>query len=554
MIMTYLIFAILGLWLLRELKTVLFWIYLWQLKEYHWGRLKAHFSTHKGKKLLFNPLKVVKFLGLVIIFFCTWKELLGSSFIFGGAVLVGIIYLVEGLKFVRDIWIKKVRKPVFSLKVYPILGLTLFLVIGLFWKIEKFWLQFEFGAGIIWGLAMFLETILLLDLLTPIITSVGVIFIEPIAILWRKNIISKATRKRKKFKNLLVVGITGSYGKTSTKEFLAQILSKRFKVLKTKQHQNSEVGISRCILEELSSEHEIFICEMGAYNKGGIKLLTDIAQPQIGVLTGIGSQHLATFGSMENIIKTKYELIESLPPSGLAVLNGNNKYVRELYEKTDLPKKICGWKKNIPFDLEAQNIEQHKLGISFKVVTSEGQKEKFETNLLGIYNIENIILAACVARHLGLSLAQISEEVKKLQPLPGALKVRKNSRGLNILDATYSANLNGVLSHLNYLKQWPKKKIIVMPCLIELGSAANSVHQKIGEEIGKRCNLAIITTKEYFKTIKKAAMKSGLEEENILHIKKSELIIDKIKDFSEPEDVVLLESRVPRKVFSSLIK
>ena len=129
--------------------------------------------------------------------------------------------------------------------------------------------------------------------------------------LWRKNLINKAKQKRLKFKNLLVIGITGSYGKTSTKEFLATILSEKYKVLKTKEHQNSEVGVSQCILNDLKPEHEIFVCEMAAYNRGGIKLLCDIVKPKIGILTGINEQHMATFGSQENIIKTKYELIES---------------------------------------------------------------------------------------------------------------------------------------------------------------------------------------------------------------------------------------------------
>ncbi|GAI48689.1 unnamed protein product, partial [marine sediment metagenome] len=146
------------------------------------------------------------------------------------------------------------------------------------------------------------------------------------------------------FKNLLVVGITGSYGKTSTKEFLATVLSKRFNVLKTKEHQNSEIGISRCILNELKPEHKVFIVEMGAYGKGGIKLLCDIAKPKIGILTGMNEQHLALFGSQENIIKTKYELIENLPSDGMAIFNGNNKYCSELYGKTNISlKKITNY-------------------------------------------------------------------------------------------------------------------------------------------------------------------------------------------------------------------
>ncbi len=142
----------------------------------------------------------------------------------------------------------------------------------------------------------------------------------------------------------MVIGITGSYGKTSTKEILYTILAEKFgenKVLKTKEHQNSEVGVSQCILNDLKPEHKIFVCEMASYNRGGIKLLCDIAKPKIGILTGINEQHMSTQGSQENIIKTKYELIESLPQDGLSIFNGENFYCLELYQKTKIKKRIC---------------------------------------------------------------------------------------------------------------------------------------------------------------------------------------------------------------------
>ena len=172
--------------------------------------------------------------------------------------------------------------------------------------------------------------LLIFDILTPAIISAIVLIFQPISVFEKYRLIKKAKNKRKKFSNLLVIGITGSYGKTSTKEFLYTILVEKFgkdKVLKTKEHQNSEVGISNCILKELNETYEIFIVEMGAYNIGGIKLLCNIAQPKIGILTGINEQHMATFGSQENIIKAKFELINSLPEDGLAILNWDNNFI-----------------------------------------------------------------------------------------------------------------------------------------------------------------------------------------------------------------------------------
>ena len=303
--------------------------------------------------------------------------------------------------------------------------------------------------------------------------------------------------------------MTGSYGKTSTKEFLATILSEKFRVLKTKEHQNSEIGIAQCILDELSFQHEIFIVEMGAYNKGGIKLLCDIIQPKIGVLTGINEQHMATFGSQENIIKTKYELIESLPHDGMAFFNAQNKYCLELYGKTIIKKRLYGQDAVSP-------------------------------------DAENLVGAKAVAKELGMSDEEIAKGCANIKPWP---QIQKGINGINIIDATYSANPNGVMADLEYLTlRFPQgKKIIVMPCLIELGKASKEVHQRIGKKIGEVCDLAIITTKDRFSEIQAGAP-------NAVFIENPKEIVEKIKTFCGPGDVVLLESRVPGRLVNLLIK
>ncbi len=323
------------------------------------------------------------------------------------------------------------------------------------------------------------------------------------AVLARNQIIKKAKIKREGFEDLLVIGITGSYGKTSTKEFLYTILSEKFNVLKTEAHQNSEIGVSQCILNDLKEEHEIFICEMGAYNRGGIKLLCDIAKPKIGILTGINEQHLSTFGSQEKIIKGKYELIESLPEKGLAIFNGGNDYCLELYQNTSKPKRLYGKEG----DIWPEDIEVAKDSVSFKVFSKDGDKAEFKINLLGSQNVENILGAVCCAKELGMSLKEIARACEKIKPEQGAMKLLKGKNGLNIIDSTYSANPDGVIADLNYLKIWPGRKVIVMPCLIELGRASKEVHKRIGQKIGEVCDLAIITTKDRYKEIRERRFK-----------------------------------------------
>jgi len=326
-------FSLFTLWFIRETKAILFWLYLWQLKEYHIGRFLDHFQTEKGRQLLLNKLVFLKIFLLLLslaLSYDNWPiqvdyliDLLLLSLIF---ILFGL-YFLESFKVFKDFLEKTIKKPVWTKKSLFLTSISLIPVIALF-------------LVLLFGNIDTFSAMLAFDILTPAIVSVIVLFFQPFAVLGRNQIIKKASEKRAQFQNLLVIGITGSYGKTSTKEFLATILSERFKVLKTAEHQNSEVGISQCILNDLKPEHEIFICEMGAYNRGGIKLLCDIAKPKIGILTGINEQHMAIFGSQKNIVKGKYELIESLPEDGLAIFNGDNEYCFELYKRTLIKKRV----------------------------------------------------------------------------------------------------------------------------------------------------------------------------------------------------------------------
>jgi len=474
-------------WFLIFIKLLFFWLWLWQLKEYHLGRFLAHFETQAARKILasFWRLKYPKFTRKIIVISFTGVLLAALSSFF--------------------------------------LSFLLFLC-------------FIVSA--------------------PLIFSLIVLIFQIPTVIWRKRLLAKAREKRQSFKNLLVIGITGSYGKTSTKEFLATILSEKYHVLKTKEHQNSEVGISQCILNDLKEEHEIFVCEMGAYHRGGIKLLSDIARPKIGILTGINEQHMSTFGSQENIIKTKYELIENLPEDGFAIFNGDNDYCYELFKKTIKPKRIYSSQPtiaNFPTDVYTSSLAVNREFLSFKVLDKSGESAIFKVNLAGGHNVSNILAAVCCAKELAMTLEEIALASQKIESWQSGFQLKKGVNGLNIVDATYSANPDGVLSHLEYLKIWPGKKVIIMPCLIELGQAAKEVHQRIGEKIGEICDLAIITTRERFQEIGEGATEKGMKGENILFTENPKEILEKIKDFCRPADVILLESRVPPQLMRQLV-
>jgi len=535
-------------WFIRTIKVVLFYFYFWQLKEYHIGRFKDHLRTYKGRKLIINNLILVK---LIILFpFLIILVLENKALSQTALIIIFLLYFIESLVILKNIVRKELKMPILTKKIVFLVPTGLIAELLIFLAVLT-------GTGSVFSFAFWL---LAVDILTPLIISFIVLVLQvPTVIIRNQFILKKARIKRQQMEKLIAIGITGSYGKTSAKEFLATILSEKFKVLKTSNHQNSEVGISQTILKRLSPNHEVFIAEMGAYGRGGIKLLSGIVKPKIGVLTGINEQHMSLFGSQENIIKTKYELIESLPKEGFAVFNGDNDYCLELYRKTSIDKKLYRTQKlflgmELESDIWAENIKLEKNNISFDVCVKEGERTSFKVNILGGQNIPNILSAVLVAQKLGMSLAEIANACWKIKPEQGSMKLMPGKQDPYILNSSYSANSEGVIADLNYLKTWSGKKAIVMPCLIELGKASKNVHRRIGKKIAEVCDLAVITTEDYFEEIKQAAVSSGMKESRILFVEDSRDIIGQINLFSSPGDVALLEGRVSKKVIKALSK
>jgi UDP-N-acetylmuramoyl-tripeptide--D-alanyl-D-alanine ligase len=535
----FIIFILLWLFVLE--KKLFFYLWFWQIKQYYIKRVLSDIRE-KGLFLIFPKFNFVKTFLILILFVLPF---LAFYFLF-------FVYAFETFLTFGHIKRKRYRAPVFTKKsalliLFPHLILFGFLLFNLRY----------------FGTRIFFLNLLLFDILAFFLFSICVIlFLLPEWLLRKRNIIL-AEKKIKKLENLTVIGITGSYGKTSTKEILGFLLSKKFKVLKTPRHLNTDPAIAKFILKNLDENSEIFIVEMAAYTKGEIIPTCKMTRPKIGIICGVNEQHLSLFRTMENLISAEggLELIQSLPKDGLVIFNGNNKYCVETYKKTAfLRKKItfAKFKDQIPeiaFDLLAENISVKKDALEFEVVSKDGKKVFVSVNLVGQHNIENILLAVSCAMELGMNLEEVANILKEIPQDLGVMQLKRTKNGLNIIDSTYSANPNGVISALDYLKIWEGKKAIVMPCLIELGEKSKEVHRIIGRKIAEVCNLAIITTEDFFEDLKKGAIDSGMKEENILLIKDSEKIFEKIKIFNEENDIVLLEGRIriPQKLIELLI-
>ncbi|MCX6724349.1 MAG: Mur ligase family protein [Candidatus Staskawiczbacteria bacterium] len=530
----YLIIA--TLWLFWEVKYVLFWLYLWQLKDYHVGRFADHFRTHKGKKILLDVSRVIK-LVLFVLFLA-----LGSFFVYLLYILL-LVYLAEFLMLLRSVINRSIKKPKKTFKIL-FLGAVSFAVVVLFLA-EM--LKFNSPA-----------LLLGFDILTPIVVSVIVLLFQPIFVLMRNHTLRKARDKMEKIKSLgglKVIAITGSYGKTSTKEFLSAILSKKYKVLKTKEHQNSEIGIAKCILQELKPSHQIFIAEVGAYDKGKVKEVCSILKPKIGIVTGVNEQHLALFGSLKNLLSAEGggELADSLSKDGLLVVNGDNKYCLDLYRKFNGNKRIYSLSNKIMnSDIWTEEMIVAKKFVSFIAVNRNKEMSHFTANVLGGHCVQNLLGAILIARELGMSFGEISVACGNIFEEQAGMTLKSGKYGINIVDSSYSANPDGVFADLDYLSVFQGKRLIVMPCLIELGKKSGEIHQKIGRKIGEICDLAVITSKDKFEEIKKGAIGAGMEDRDILLCDKPQDICSIITLSCKAGDVVLLEGRVPGELINLL--
>ncbi|MEK7664072.1 MAG: Mur ligase family protein [Patescibacteria group bacterium] len=526
-------------WLIRTLKAVLFWIYLWQLKEYHIGRFLDHFRTHKGKKIFFNFFFAIKLLLLPLFF-------LSSTISF---YILLAIYVLELIV----IAIRGLKRPVLTLKTI-LLTLVLCLIVISYLLLVSRHIK---SLDIVYYL-------LLLDIFTPAIVSAVVLLVQPVFVYFRIKILKKAAKKITGFKDLTVIGITGSYGKTSTKEFLTTILSSRFKVLSTKDHKNSEMGIAQTILNELKPEHQVFVVEMGAYNKGGIKLLCDIVRLEIGIVTGVNEQHLSTFKSIENLLSAEggQELLKSLPHNGLLAVNGDNKYCLDLYKRaktignTGIPiaaKVYTLLGNKVSSDIWAEEISVHEDSLDFMTVTKEKEAAHFNVNIPGRQNIQNLLGAILVAKELGMTLEDISLAARNIKQEQAGIILKRGIRGINIIDSSYSSNPDGVMADLDYLNVFKGKKVIVMPCLIELGKKSKEVHQQIGKKIAEVCDMAVITTKDKFEDIKAGAMNNRMPADKIIFNENPKKTFQLITMSCKSGDVILLEGGRPKELIKLLI-
>ena len=334
---------------------------------------------------------------------------------------------------------------------------------------------------------------------------------------------------------LIKIAITGSFGKTTVKNVLFSMMSERYETVKTEKNFNTPLGIAKSA-KNVSAETRAFIAEMGARRRGDIKKLCDVVRPQYAIITGVTGQHLETFKTLDNVYAEKFSVLDYIPEDGFCIVNR-----RGIEREIDLPKNafFVGGTGDFAY---ADEIRINSNGSNFCLYL-DGKKYAAETRLLGRHNVDDIVLAAAMAKKLGVDDSDIIRAIKNLKPVPHRLELIKNGR-ISIIDDTYNGNPVGAKRALEVLREFDGRRVVVTPGLVELGKREREENEILGKEIADVANLALIIGRngEY---IGKGLIENGFPEENALFFKKLSDAERFFPDLFSANDAVLFLNDLP---------
>ncbi len=441
--------------LLASLSTVLTFASLWQVKEWRIDRLKEHFRSEGLMQQSLGFLKPLILLLSLPPLLLAWMP--------NDTWTMAVLSLLTILTVIR-LALNRQPRPVWTVKAIALVSGALCFVL--------------LAALLILLLPpTYLPGMVLIPLLASLALILSWSIFLPIDALLKRRIRRRARAMRDRHEHLIVIGITGSVGKTTTKELLLHLLRDQG-ARATPAYVNSEIGVARWITQTLSGTSvvpKILIVEMGAYRSGEIRRLCDIARPLMGIITFIGSQHMALFGSQERLLTAKAELFDALPPEGAGIVNGDSPFAEHLRQHARCRTVTVGT--GGPADMEAFDIEETATGLRFRVGNT-----MVTTPLHGTHNVTNILLAMAAAEVLGLKRPEIARRLVSYKPPEHTFSVRTIGT-VTLLDDTHNASQASFKASIGWAKAQPaEEKVLLTSGLIELGEEEDRVHAQLGVE------------------------------------------------------------------------
>lgn len=348
-------------------------------------------------------------------------------------------------------------------------------------------------------------------------------------------------------KTLTTIGVTGSYGKTSVKFILNRILNESFNVTATPESFNTPMGIVRTVREHMKPQTEIFIAEMGAKNQGDIKELCELCNPTLGIITAVGPQHLETFGSVENVAKTKFELADEVltNPNGKIYVNFNSVPAKKHAETITDKSKIVSFGTNNDCDCKAENISISPEGTSFTVVYKE-HNFSVASKLLGRHNVTNLLGAIAIALDMGVSEKRIRFALLSIKPTEHRLEIKPFLNGSVLIDDAYNSNPEGCLEAVRVLGSFKgMRRILVTPGLVELGDKEYDYNFALGSEATKYCDDIILVGEKRAVPMQDAIAKTSFDSSRVLVVESFKNAMENLKTMTDKNTVVLFENDLP---------
>lgn len=515
------------LWFLSAILVYAEYCYFWQLKWYRIDRFKDYLGTKQGLQLLNNRYVIYRTIASILLFF--WVPFNHEAFLIYS---IGTIFLLDILYVVWRKYKGLYRRPNFSIKALVIIASAI-------------------GAEyVVYILTKDWVFVLLISALRLYALSFIVVIINWVTNQIKRVYFKAAEKKLAQYSKLIKIGITGSYGKTSVKELLSQILSHTYRVACTPKNVNSDIGISKFILSTDFSAVDVCIVEMGAYNKGDIQLVCDIVHPTIGILTAINQQHLSLFGSIENIQTTKYELLRSIPKTGVSITNADNRLCMQYTKELESKLLTFGSEPENNPNCLIQSAEQQKNKLEIQYVLRIGEtteKLAVTASVIGEHQAANIAPCILVAKTIGMSTSSIIDAVNTLTQPAQSIKIFSFGKA-TIIDDSYNSNPDGFKAALQLLGTFPssKRRIVITRGMHELGSESADAHERIGNEISFFADELIIITPDFA-----ADLERGILEKYQTAIKKifnAEELVQFVENLKNEEVVILIENRIPEAV------
>lgn len=369
-----------------------------------------------------------------------------------------------------------------------------------------------------------------------------------------KAISDIATYKRDSYgKDFPVIGVTGSVGKTSTKDIIANVVSQKYRTLKTQGNNNNNIGLPFTIFK--LQDHQAAVIEMGMNHSGEINNLTKIAKPTISVITNIGTSHIGNLGSRENILKAKLEILEGMDRKILVINNDNDLLNKYYLENKDMEIYTYGIENES--DVMAENINLNENNSEF-ICNLKGEKFKVKVPVGGIHFIYNALCAAAVGKLLSLSTEQIKQGIETFELTKKRMDITELENGVTIINDSYNASFESMQASLKYLRGLKNdRKIAVLGDMFELGEYSKELHEKVGKEVVKNNIDILICSGENAKYIVEAAKDSGMNEKYIFYFEDKEKMGIFIRENWKKGDAILFKASNGMKFFEiveSLIK